>query len=133
MGPWSLQKRGVSIPTREHTQDEHVRTWRRSSSQGLQVWHPHLGLQNKDLMWPREMVHVFNSSTQEAEAGGSEFEASLVYIVSSRMARATQRNPVVDQKKSTLLLFLPPVSALGYSSLPGTDLLIPVAQKPYKV
>jgi hypothetical protein len=39
-------------------------------------------------------VNAFNLSTQEAEAGGSEFVASLVYIVSSRTARATQRNPV---------------------------------------
>jgi hypothetical protein len=30
----------------------------------------------------------------EAEEGGSQFEASLVYRVSSRTARATQRNPV---------------------------------------
>ena len=35
------------------------------------------------------MAHTFNSSTQEAEAGGSlEFEASLVYMVGSRMIRA---------------------------------------------
>jgi hypothetical protein len=31
-------------------------------------------------------------STWEAEAGGSEFEASLVYKVHSRTARATQKN-----------------------------------------
>jgi hypothetical protein len=29
----------------------------------------------------------------------SEFEASLVYKVSSRTARATQRNPVSEKKK----------------------------------
>jgi hypothetical protein len=29
----------------------------------------------------------------------SEFEASLVYKVSSRIARATQRNPVLKTKK----------------------------------
>jgi hypothetical protein len=29
----------------------------------------------------------------------SEFEASLVYRVSSRIARATQRNPVLKNKK----------------------------------
>jgi hypothetical protein len=36
------------------------------------------------------VVNAFNPSTWEAEAGGflSEFEASLVYIVSSRTARA---------------------------------------------
>ena len=35
-----------------------------------------------------------NPSTQEAEAGGTEFKANLVYGVSSRAAGATQRNPV---------------------------------------
>jgi hypothetical protein len=40
------------------------------------------------------VVHAFNPSTREAEAGGFEFEVSLVYKVSSRTARATQRNPV---------------------------------------
>jgi hypothetical protein len=41
------------------------------------------------------MAHAFNPSTQEAEAG--EFEASLVYKVSSRTARAIQRNPVSNK------------------------------------
>jgi hypothetical protein len=37
---------------------------------------------------------------QEAEASWiSEFEASLVYRVSSRTARATQRNPVLKKKE----------------------------------
>jgi hypothetical protein len=41
------------------------------------------------------VAYAFNPSTQEAEADRSlEFEASLVYGVSSRTARATQRNPV---------------------------------------
>jgi hypothetical protein len=36
------------------------------------------------------------------ERGGqiSEFQASLVYRVSSRTARATQRNPVLKKKKT---------------------------------
>jgi hypothetical protein len=39
--------------------------------------------------------HTLNPSTREAKAGrSSEFEASLVYRVSSRTARATQKNPV---------------------------------------
>jgi hypothetical protein len=46
------------------------------------------------------VAHAFNPSTWEAEAGGfSEFEASLVYRVSSRTARATQRNPVSKNKQ----------------------------------
>jgi hypothetical protein len=40
------------------------------------------------------VAHTFNPRTQEAEAGGSQFKASLVYRVGSRTARATQRNPV---------------------------------------
>jgi hypothetical protein len=41
------------------------------------------------------VAHTFNPSTWEAEAGGiSEFEASLVYRVSFRIAGATQRNPI---------------------------------------
>jgi hypothetical protein len=48
------------------------------------------------------VAHAFNPSTWEAEAGGgrwiSEFEASLVYKMSSRTARAIQRNPVLEKK-----------------------------------
>jgi hypothetical protein len=45
--------------------------------------------------FPGMVAHTFNPSIQEAEAGKFiEFEASLVYRVSSRTARATQRNPV---------------------------------------
>jgi hypothetical protein len=46
--------------------------------------------------------HAFNPSTREAEAeagGFLSFEASLVYRVSSRTARATQRNPVLNNQK----------------------------------
>jgi hypothetical protein len=32
----------------------------------------------------------------------SKFKASLVYRVSSRTARATQRNPILEKKKSKL-------------------------------
>jgi hypothetical protein len=43
-------------------------------------------------------MHTFDPSTQEAEATqSSEFKASLVYNVSSRMARATKRNPVLKK------------------------------------
>ena len=46
------------------------------------------------------MVWAFNPSIWEAEAGRFfEFEASLVYRVSSRTARATQRNPVWKKPK----------------------------------
>ena len=41
------------------------------------------------------MAHALKPSTWEAEAGGFlSFEASLLYIVSSRTARAIQRNPI---------------------------------------
>jgi hypothetical protein len=47
------------------------------------------------------VAHVFNPSTQEAEVGGiSEFEASVVYRVSSRTARAIQRNPEKKNQKT---------------------------------
>ncbi len=39
------------------------------------------------------VMHTFNLSTLEALAGGSEFEARLIYKVSSRTARAIQRYP----------------------------------------
>jgi hypothetical protein len=46
------------------------------------------------------VAHAFNPSTWEAEAG-TEFEASLVYKVSSRTAKAIQRNPVSGGNKKT--------------------------------
>jgi hypothetical protein len=42
---------------------------------------------------PSVVTHAFNPSTWEAEAGGF-----LVYRVSSRTARAIQRNPVLKKK-----------------------------------
>jgi hypothetical protein len=45
---------------------------------------------------PGMVAHAFDSSTQEAEAGGF---LSLVYKVSSGTARAIQRNPVLKTKK----------------------------------
>jgi hypothetical protein len=57
------------------------------------------------------VAHAFNPSTREAEAGGFlSSEASLVYKVSSRTARAIQRNPVSKkpkkQKKTKKVLFM---------------------------
>jgi hypothetical protein len=46
-------------------------------------------------------VHAFDPSAWEAEAGGSEFEASLVYRVSSKTARVTQRSPVSTKQNKT--------------------------------
>jgi hypothetical protein len=94
------------------------------------------------LLFSREWWHMpLNPSTWEAEAGGflssggrgrriSEFEASLVYKVSSRTARATQRNPVsknqnqpnktpnkqTNKQKDTLLFWRQPQSGF----LPGS-------------
>ena len=45
------------------------------------------------------VAHAFNPSPQEAVRRISEFEASLVYSVGSRTARATQRNPITKKKK----------------------------------
>jgi hypothetical protein len=48
------------------------------------------------------VLHAFNPSTWEGGRGRwiSELEASLVYKVSSRTARATQRNPVFKNKQN---------------------------------
>jgi hypothetical protein len=57
--------------------------------------------------------HAFNPSTREAEAGRFlSSEANLVYKVSSRTARAIQRNPV--SKPSPPKKDLPP-----YGETPG--------------
>jgi hypothetical protein len=50
------------------------------------------------------VAHAFNPSTWGVGGGGrgrwiSEFEASLVYRVSSRTTRATQRNLVLKRPK----------------------------------
>jgi hypothetical protein len=48
------------------------------------------------------VAHVFNPRTWEAEAGRFlSSRPSLVYKVSSRTARATQRNPVSKKNKTT--------------------------------
>jgi hypothetical protein len=49
------------------------------------------------------VVHAFNTSTWEAEAGG--FKASLVYSMSSRIVRAIQRNPVSKQTNQQKISF----------------------------
>ena len=45
------------------------------------------------------VAHAFNPSTWERGRRICEFEASLVYKVSSRTARAIQRNPVSKNQK----------------------------------
>jgi hypothetical protein len=52
-----------------------------------------------NLLWVE--VHTFNPSTWEAEAGRSEFEASLVYRASSRTARATEKPCLEKPKQKT--------------------------------
>jgi hypothetical protein len=47
------------------------------------------------------LAHGFDPSTLKAEAGGSlEFKDPLVYRVSSRTTRATQRNPDLKNKQT---------------------------------
>jgi hypothetical protein len=56
----------------------------------------------KGFSGPAVVAHAFNPGTWEAEAGGFlEFQASLVYRVSSRIAGAIQRNPVSKKQKPT--------------------------------
>lgn len=45
-------------------------------------------------------MHTFNSNAQEAEGSDlCEFESSLVFIQSSRKARATNRDSILKRKK----------------------------------
>ena len=49
---------------------------------------------------PDMVAHTFSPSTREPEAGGSlSSKPSVVYKVSSRIARATQRVPVLKKKR----------------------------------
>jgi hypothetical protein len=50
----------------------------------------------------------------------SEFEASLVYRVSSRIARATQRNPVLKKEKKTIPIFVSMMSLVPQLSTPDS-------------
>ena len=53
-------------------------------------------------------VHTFSASTGEAEAGETlEFKASLVYKVSSRTTRATQK-PRLKKTKSMFCVHMDP-------------------------
>ena len=46
------------------------------------------------------VAEAFNPSTEEAESGRSpEFEVSLVYRVNFSTDKATQKNPISEQKK----------------------------------
>jgi hypothetical protein len=45
------------------------------------------------------VAHTFNPSTGGRSRRISEFEASMVYKVSARTARASQRNPVSKNQK----------------------------------
>jgi hypothetical protein len=47
------------------------------------------------------VVRAFNPSTRETGRQISEFQDSLVCKVSSRTARAIQRNPVLKENKQT--------------------------------
>jgi hypothetical protein len=53
------------------------------------------------------VAHTSNPSTQEGKGRQiSEFEASLVYRVSSRTARAIQRNPVSKKQNNNKIYIL---------------------------
>lgn len=56
------------------------------------VTHPAFGVS----CIPLKIIRV---DRKKKEVGGSEFGASLGYIVSSRIARAIDRNPVSKEKK----------------------------------
>jgi hypothetical protein len=46
------------------------------------------------------VAHTFNSSTREGGRGRPEFKASLVYRVSFRTARATEKPCLIKQKQT---------------------------------
>jgi hypothetical protein len=58
---------------------------------------------------PGLVAHAFNPSRGGRGRWISEFEASLVYKVSSRTARAIQRNPVSRKKKKKKKSKPPPI------------------------
>jgi hypothetical protein len=62
----------------------------------------HIPLYRNSTFLPGMVAHTFSPSTWEAGRGRwiSEFEASLVYKVSSRTARAIQRNTVSEKQKT---------------------------------
>lgn len=61
-----------------------------------------------ELFKPSLMACAVNPSTSEAEAADlCEFKASLVYIVSSRIARTIERDPVSKQTSKKELFHNP--------------------------
>jgi hypothetical protein len=65
------------------------------------LWHIHV--QRNVILkvyWSGSVLHAFDPSTQETDRGRriSEFKASLVYRVSSRTDRTTQREPCLEKK-----------------------------------
>jgi hypothetical protein len=61
----------------------------------------------KSITPPGVVAHTFNPSTRWGRGRQiSEFEASLVYKVSSRIARVIQRNPVSKNPKKKVPHFL---------------------------
>ena len=69
------------------------------------------------------VVHTFNPSLLEAQAGRSMVKANLVYRVSSRTAKAAQRNPVLkkQQQKQTKTKAVPLLlGAMALSSCHAT-------------
>jgi hypothetical protein len=69
------------------------------------------------------VVHAFNPSTQEAETSRSlSLRPASVYKVSSRTARATQRNPVSkNNKQKTLSQKTKPRGWRDISEVKSTD------------
>lgn len=49
------------------------------------------------------MAHTFNASTRKAEAARSlKFKATLLYNASSKIVRATLKNPVLKKKEKKI-------------------------------
>jgi hypothetical protein len=58
---------------------------------------------------PAVVMPAFNPSTWEAETSGSlKFEASLVYRVNSRTAKATQRYTTLEKNQNKQMVWISP-------------------------
>jgi hypothetical protein len=74
----------------------------------------------KEIYQPGVVAHDFNPSTLGGRGRWiSEFEASLVYRVSSRTARAIQRNPVSKNQKKKKKRFISLLMRLNFTIVLG--------------
>lgn len=64
----------------------------------------HLSSPNKKLFGQKVVAHLIPALGRQRQVSLSEFEAKLVYRVSSRTFRAMQRNPTLKNKQTLLIV-----------------------------